>query len=394
MAVGSTTQLTSETITGGQDWGNPALALGITSHPVAEDLLKVEILPKKTYVEDVQFTMSAVVGPMICLFGVLGNVLSILTWRRPGMSSSTGRYLTGQGVANICFLLMFLLCDSLKYWLPRVVFSSVYGAVFSYFGFPIFYFSAMCSIWFTVGLTVDRYIMVCWITKAKKLCNESRATLGLVLISLSAFIINMPHFASFTPIYHDSGGDNSTSVQAAGVAFAPTTFTTGEGGQLYEFWVHCIFMILAPWTSIFFMNIMIIIKLSQANKRMADKKTSHSLKKSKESENQITRLLLTVTFSFLVFMGLQCIVQCILMKRPPGVDIMAITASYSFSITGVLLNCSMNVVLYCLSGRRFRVELLKMLGLVSKDMTMSSTTDTSSSHVSATSTTKLTTQGM
>ncbi|CAG5118062.1 unnamed protein product [Candidula unifasciata] len=389
MAAGSMAELVSMTITASQqtpsaDWNNPRLVLEIPDSSLEESLQFVENISRRTYVEDVHFVLKAIVGPIICLFGLMGNTLSILTWRRPGMSSSTGRYLTGQAIANICFLLMFLLCDSLQLWCPSVKQAVVYGAFFSYFGFPMFYFSVICSIWFTVGLTVDRYIMVCWITKAKKFCNESRATFGMVVTALCSFIINIPHFASFTPIYqgHGEGDNNSTEVTAPGAAFAPTTFTTGPGGQAYEFWVHCIFIILGPWVTIFFMNIMIITKLSQANKRMADKKTSHSLKKSKESENQITRLLLTVTFTFLIFMGLTCVVQCLITNTPPGADVLALSASLSFSVTGVLLNSSLNFLLYCMSGRRFRMELLKMFGLVSVDSQSSSNTDTTSSNIS------------
>ena len=37
---------------------------------------------------------SVVVGPMFVILGLMGNILSIVIWTRPHMTSSTGRYLT------------------------------------------------------------------------------------------------------------------------------------------------------------------------------------------------------------------------------------------------------------------------------------------------------------
>ncbi|BFZ15847.1 hypothetical protein BsWGS_18886 [Bradybaena similaris] len=361
------------------------LTLQARGESTQADLHPVVTVSERTFADDLHYLASAIVAPFVCLFGMAGNLLSIITWRRPGMDSSTGRYLTGQAVASFCLLLMFLLCDSLQYWCPVVKYSIVYGVFFSYLGFPVSYLAIICSVWFTVGLTVDRYVMVCWVTKAKRLCSEARANFGLILITLNSFMINIPHFASYTPVFpEDDANDNNNNTRVR-PAFVETEFGSGDGGKFYEFWIHCIILILIPWVSVLFMNVMIIIRISEANKRMADKKTSQSLKKSKESENQITRLLLSVTFAFLFFIGLMCIIQCLWMQKPPGADMVLVSASYSFGKLGFVFNSSSNFVLYCLTGRRFRIELLKMLGLVKKDQLLSSVVDTSSSNISTTS---------
>ncbi|XP_005097278.2 G-protein coupled receptor daf-37 [Aplysia californica] len=301
------------------------------------------------------YLMSAIVGPIVCILGLIGNVLSLITWCRPGMRSSTGRYLTGQAVADFGVLLFFLLCDSVQFWAPSVGNSEVYGVFFCYIGYPFFFLTIICSIWFTVGVTVDRYIMVCWLTKAKRLCNERHANFGLLLITVNCFLINIPHFASFSPVLDRAENDT-------GKTFVHTDFEKGSGGQFYEFWIHCIILILIPWVSVLAMNIMIIKKLNKTNKKMADKKTNASVMKSKQSENQITRLLLTVTFTFLFFIGLQCIIQCFAMRQPSWADMTKVSSAFAFAKTGVVFNSSTNFLLYCLTGRRFRKELAKMLG--------------------------------
>uniref|UniRef100_A0A0B6Z4T9 G-protein coupled receptors family 1 profile domain-containing protein n=1 Tax=Arion vulgaris TaxID=1028688 RepID=A0A0B6Z4T9_9EUPU len=341
--------------------------------------MEVTTIPQEvttTMADHLHYAMSAIVGPIICFLGMTGNILSIITWSRPGMSSSTGRYLIGQAVADFGVLLMFILVDSLQSWAPSVKFSLIYGGFFSYIGYPFLFLAVLCSVWITVGVTIDRYIMVCWITKSKELCSESRANIGLILITVNAFLINIPHFASFTLVYPDDVG-NSTKVAEPKAAFASTEFGSGSGGQIYEFWIHCIILILIPWVTVFTMNIMIIKKISKSNKRMENKKTRDSMKKCKASEAQITRLLLVVTFSFLIFIGFQCIVQCFWMQMPVWADKEMVSSAFAFAKTGIVFNSSLNFVFYCLTGRRFRVELMKVFGCLKKDFKLSSFRDNS-----------------
>lgn len=76
-----------------------------------------------------------------------------------------------QAVADSGVLIWFFLVDSLKMFAPEVAQSVVYAFFFAYFGYPIFFLFVVLSIWFMVGVTVDRFIMVCLITKAKASLN-------------------------------------------------------------------------------------------------------------------------------------------------------------------------------------------------------------------------------
>ncbi|XP_059177339.1 probable G-protein coupled receptor 139 [Physella acuta] len=327
------------------------------------------------------YVMSAIIGPILCILGLVGNILSIIVWCRPGMVSSTARYLTGMAGADIGVLVMFLLCDSLQAWYPDVIYSPSYGVFFSYIGYPMLFFTVVLSVWIIVGVTVDRYIMVCWITSAKKYCNERRANLGLFLITINSFIVNAPHFGYFKHV-DNSQEDNSTDTKPR-PSFEKTRFGAGEGGDFYEFWIHCIILILIPWFSVLFMNIKIIMKITESNRRMSGKKTRESMKKCKQSENQITRLLLTVTFAFLIFIGMQCIIQCFQMQQPEWADKAKLSSAFAFAKVGIVFNSALNFLFYCFSGRRFRMELLKLLGLVDKDAQLSSLVDHTSSSMSS-----------
>lgn len=110
---------------------------------------------------------SSIFGCIFVIMGLVGNILSILIWSRKSMRSSTGIYLIAQAVADMGLLVFFFITDSLPMMAPPVKSSYAFGVFFSYIGYPIFFLFVVWSIWMTVGVTVDRYIQVCWFVKAK-----------------------------------------------------------------------------------------------------------------------------------------------------------------------------------------------------------------------------------
>lgn len=339
-----------------------------TASTFLDDVTTAMAGPDMTVPNRLHFINSAIIGPIFCFPGMIANILSILVWNRSSMRSSTGRYLTGQAIADFLLLFCFIVTDSAQAWDMTLGTRYSFGWFFSYIGYPVFFFSLVLSIWYTVGVTIDRYIMVCWITKAKTMCSEKRANFGLLLITVNGFLINLPHFFSFKPVESVNGS----------LAYTLTEFGGGPGGNFYEFWIHCIILILVPWVSVFFMNIKIIQKIRRSNRRMSTKKTSQSMKKSKESQDQITRILLMVTFSFLFFIGLQCVVQCLWMQKPAGASWYMISSSFAFAKIGIVFNSSLNFVFYCCTGKRFRNELRTMLGMEKEDSLASSLVNTPS----------------
>ncbi|KAH3839774.1 FMRFamide receptor-like [Dreissena polymorpha] len=299
--------------------------------------------------DKIHFATSAIIGPIFVFLGLVGNILSILVWRRRKMRSSTGTYLIGQAIADMGLLVFFLLTDSIFKFRPSIATSSAYGAFYAFVGYPIFFMFLVCSIWFTVGVTVDRYIQVCWINKAKEMCSEKRAWIGLGLITLLCFFVNTPHFATYEPV-----PDVERNGSDAGFRFTEYGSTTGNIN--YELWVLCM-MILepVPWAIILTLNLLIIKRVTGMNRQMNIKRGSSGKEIARKSETQLTRLLLTVTFTFLALTAPRCIMQCFV-KLKSG-DHVVFSKAFAIAKLGVVINSSINFFLYCLSGKRFRKEL-------------------------------------
>ena len=99
-------------------------------------------------------------------------------------------------------------------------------------------------------------------------------------------------------------------------------FGSTHGSQMYEFWVHCMFLVLVPVVSIFILNMLIIRQVRNVNRNMESKRGEAGKTKARKSEAQMTKLLLTVTFTFLVLIAFQCIVQCFFMLKTVSPDLL------------------------------------------------------------------------
>lgn len=140
-----------------------------------ESLGNVTTMSKdQSYVNDViataekmHYITSGFCTPVLMIVGIIGNILSIVVWRKKSLRSSTGLYLIAQAVNDIGVLVFVFVSDSLPILFPEIKTSYQFGVFHSYIGYPIFYFFVVNSIWTLVGVTVDRYIQVCWITQAK-----------------------------------------------------------------------------------------------------------------------------------------------------------------------------------------------------------------------------------
>lgn len=246
--------------------------------------------------------------------------------------------------------------------------NKTYASFFAWFAFPMMFFFVVSSIWMVVCVTLNRYLMIRYPTKVRNIYSGWRTHAIMALFLAFSFVVNIPHF--FTYRVSESG-----SVVAS-------DYGASKGSLMYEFWVHCIFLVLAPWFSIAVLNALIIRKLSQQMKKFqtpapskdrldipspaeAPKKPS----KVERREMEMTRTLLSVTFTFLLFLLWQCLTQCFYMqnfdkdKQDTSRSWHYVDSSQAFAQLGVVLNSSVNWLLYCFTGSTFRKEMFQCFGV-------------------------------
>ena len=200
---------------------------------------------------------SVPLGATIASFGLLGNIISIIVWKRLVETKlkdnqSTGIYLITLAVCDSGLLVFFLMSDTLKANNPSLENNYIYASFYAWFAFPVFFIFVVASIWMVVGVTLNRYIMIQFPTKVRSIYSRSRLYISIGLFLAFSVVVNIPHFFNFHVPYR-----NGTYM------IELTEYGRTDGSKNYEFWVHCIVLVLAPWFSIVILNGLIIYRISQ-----------------------------------------------------------------------------------------------------------------------------------
>ena len=176
-------------------------------------------------------------------------------------NQSTGTYLIALGICDSGLLVFFILQDSLPALFPSLKDDSYsYAIFFCWFGFPLFFIFLVASIWLVVVVTLNRFIMIAFPMKVRMLYTAQRTYYSILGVIGFSSLVNIPHFFNYEP-------EKLTNEKWK---VAITKFGSSEGSKNYEFWVHCIFIVLAPWITIAALNGTIVYKLSNQSKKKAN----------------------------------------------------------------------------------------------------------------------------
>jgi 7 transmembrane receptor (rhodopsin family). len=218
--------------------------------------------------EYLHWLCSVPIGATLAIIGLIGNIISIIIWFRLNRSKSrrnksTALYFMTLAFCDSSLLVFFLLHDSLPSTVTSIKATYGFAVLYSWCFFPMFFFSLVCSIWMVVGVTVNRYIMIAFPTKVQKLYSNTRSKLGILGIIGFAFLVNLPHFFTFHVVEKDGGYYS-----------LPTDYGSSQHSINYEFWAHCIVLVLVPWAVIAILNGLIIFNLRKQMKKFVTEKGS------------------------------------------------------------------------------------------------------------------------
>jgi len=167
-----------------------------------------ETLPSADFEIDFSHALGAFLfryyTPVIVLFGLVGNVLSVIVFlnRKLRKLSSSYYYLIALGISDTCFLL-----GTLVPWLTFVK-VNIYNR--NYFCQFFMYISGMCnflSVWFVVAFTVERFIAVLYPLHRKSVCTLKRVKIILGTLIATSIVFNIPYLfftaVTFSSFYND-----------------------------------------------------------------------------------------------------------------------------------------------------------------------------------------------
>jgi len=248
-----------------------------------------------------QDTMSAVdrastvvyrtVLPVICTFGIVGILLTLIVLSRKSMRTSTNCYLMALSVADLAFLILLasLFVHRTAHQYNTFQIYAVYAAIMTNV-------ALMASIWLTVLLAIERYVAICRPFLATRFCTVRIAVTAIGVVFLLALVSRMPNFWEHRITWYRDPTDNNRSV-----AYADMTELAGDHVyvRVYPWLVDVTLASVVPFVALFVLNLSLVSEVRRSTRYLQHHIASVSATTQRE-ELQISVMLVSIVVVFFI----------------------------------------------------------------------------------------------
>jgi len=332
----------------------------VTSQMPDQEAAEEDVEHLKTRLMRTRFMIQKIVGPLVVLFGVVGNAINIAVLTQTSMrTSSTNTYLTALAVFDILYL-TFGLTMSLKHY-EIIKQTVIYTRYRLPWGKPIVDTCSNTTVWITLTFTVERYIGVCHPMKGRRWCTPERARFITIAVCAAAYIITFPEFFEFHVVESIDTKTNQTQYTSRMTDFGMAI--PYQWGYVYM--NQALFTFLPLFFLIIF-NILLVRAVMHASRRRKDMVkyttaggTENRQEKQNREQQKITVMLISVVIVFLVCQLPQAVMNLYVTylqvsnHKRRSTWLQVTIASNVFNLL-VQLNSSANFILYSAFSNRFR----------------------------------------
>ena len=166
-----------------------------------------------------RFVIQKILVPIVVIFGIVGNSISILVLTRSWMRCSTNYYLTALAVYDTLYLI-FAMIMSLSHY--TIVKDKTWYVFYQYpIGKPLVDTFSNTAVWLTITFTIERWICVCLPIRGRVWCTPKRAKHVIIAVCIAAAIITFPEFFEYIIVL-----DPETQERKLSTAEYPSNATT------------------------------------------------------------------------------------------------------------------------------------------------------------------------
>ncbi|GAB1608378.1 sex peptide receptor-like [Argonauta hians] len=300
------------------------------------------------------------VACIVCIFGVLTNILNIIVLTRKNMISPSNIILTGLAISDgltMAFYFPFALNNYVIYGPESPESQDSIGDARFLFAY------AVCSvvvhsisIWLTVTLALFRYIFIRYPRKGTHLCSIPRAKLAVILVTVVTTIVCAPNTATL----------EITSITESNTTIWRVDFRENNEAEIIlkkmNFWVQAFILKLLPSLLLTILSILLVKTMQDVEvrrKRLLSRSGRTDDESSRERKtNRTTKMLLTVVVLFLVTETPHGIFILIGSFNPPFQEYYMYLGDTLDILT--LINNGINFVLYCTMSKQFRETFIRI----------------------------------
>ena len=302
-------------------------------------------------------TIYRVILPIICTFGILGIILTIVILSRKHMCTSTNCYLMALAIADLLFLLLFatILADN-----QFVLYSKEYYNYMIYITYAAIFMQIflLASIWLTVILAMERYIAICRPFLAAKMCTVIKARVIIILIFAFAVLCRSPNFWEnrIVSIYDRLTNTTMTYVEPTKLSYDRTYMI------VYPWVIDGVVTSILPFILLFVLNLRLVYEVRKSTRYI-----QRNLIVEKSAGNAIQREELQITIMLI------SIIVVFLLCQAPYVIYTAIVSINAFQVATahfmifryvtqllLTLKSAINFILYCWFSEKFWATLKRV----------------------------------
>ena len=309
-----------------------------------------------------------VLSGFVCVFGIIGNTLSFVILNRDRRKLSTTILLMSLAVFDTLFLFISIMTQVLvpvepysSWFMPYMV---IYPYVIKY-GWPMGMTVQCGTVWVIVVIAWDRYFAVVRPLKAPQICTTSRAKKNIAIVVFLALVYNIPRYFEFD-IVQTVDMNNCTMTD---FDFSPL-HKNKYYDIIYRIGMYLVLVHTLPLLTVTTLNIRLIKAVRKSSRNHAE--LGRDKMSSQESH---TTMILIVVITVFIICETPALVAQIVFTLMENLDLGGLY-DYFFPVSNllVMINSSVNFLIYCCFGKKFRqgVKLLFCKDLKDYERTPSS----------------------
>ncbi|XP_070173665.1 lysophosphatidic acid receptor 6-like [Littorina saxatilis] len=315
--------------------------------------------------------LKQVLLPVVLLVGTVGNVFVLIVNRRlPSLNkSSIYLYFSALAVTDILNLwtAIFWVLDSLGFKLNSGSYARhgyyrhvVVDAVCRVRVWSAYALGQM-SAWLLVSMTTHRALGILWPYRTKNLLRKRNTGIVIAVIVTTCTIFNAHVFYGHSMDFHGNATESECFF----------SFTSDWYDHFFNrvwVWMDIVFSTLIPFVFLFGTNTILIRKVSRSLKEARENFAAGSSGEFKLRDRKLSSMsltLITMSVSFLLLTSPICVYMImqntLLADAADDVEVF-VTGQLVFSLAMVLwyTNCAINFYLYCLTGSKYRAEIVRL----------------------------------
>ena len=301
------------------------------------------------------FAIEGVVMGLLCALGLCGNALSIICLAKEKSKTATPFLLMSLEVADSLFL---ILAAIVRVFHTNATFTGTFTDrnAWNYIGrvtYPVAMITETATVYLTLLVTFNRYVSVCKLQAQPRNKNyKTSARLQVLGVIVFSCVYNLPRFFEFEIKPANAAGKQVIALDDSKLALNKFY------NIIYTNCAYFIVMFLFPLVVLLYLNRQLILALREMKQRRARLGNTES-----RSEEDITRMLVTVVVVFFVCQAPGLVTQ--ILGRTLSMDERICPSAYFYyariSDMLIVLNSSVNFIIYCFCNKRFRDNLRGLL---------------------------------